>query len=352
MDQTFNFRAAPVPLHRRLSPRAIALVVTACGRGGFSGSETTLPTTPMTGTTGADRVDWSIRGTNYIGVGVFGATVDTYYAYAYGAGVRDDLPEDPNWDVAAAECATRAQGELKDATWADIETTRVECFMVPFTDDISASIPGYPDAGYAPVPEFPCWVAHAVLDPGDANPTVSRNDPEGCLDGASATDDLSPDDLLAEAGEMIAFYLPGYEAKNLTDLGDGWFHVVAASADTSGFRIVVRAERHPAGSGDACEFVAGGSGASWCRATDDGLERLDAWAGRTPLVPAGMRTQIETAFAEAHPKTLMVAVDVISNVSLRIRWIDRGTTDTWDGSTTTGESLWSLDMAAGVWREE
>ena len=30
MDQTFNFRAAPVPLHRRLSPRAIALVVTAC----------------------------------------------------------------------------------------------------------------------------------------------------------------------------------------------------------------------------------------------------------------------------------------------------------------------------------
>ena len=29
MDQTFNFRAAPVPLHRRLSPRAIALVVTA-----------------------------------------------------------------------------------------------------------------------------------------------------------------------------------------------------------------------------------------------------------------------------------------------------------------------------------
>ena len=30
MDQTFNFRAAPVPLYRRLSPRAIALVVTAC----------------------------------------------------------------------------------------------------------------------------------------------------------------------------------------------------------------------------------------------------------------------------------------------------------------------------------
>ena len=30
MDQTFNFRAAPVPLHRRLSPRAIALVVAAC----------------------------------------------------------------------------------------------------------------------------------------------------------------------------------------------------------------------------------------------------------------------------------------------------------------------------------
>jgi hypothetical protein len=30
MDQTFNFRAAPVPLHRRLSPRAVALVVTAC----------------------------------------------------------------------------------------------------------------------------------------------------------------------------------------------------------------------------------------------------------------------------------------------------------------------------------
>jgi hypothetical protein len=30
MDQTFNFRAAPVPLHRRLSPRTIALVVTAC----------------------------------------------------------------------------------------------------------------------------------------------------------------------------------------------------------------------------------------------------------------------------------------------------------------------------------
>jgi hypothetical protein len=30
MDQTFNFRAAAVPLHRRLSPRAIALVVTAC----------------------------------------------------------------------------------------------------------------------------------------------------------------------------------------------------------------------------------------------------------------------------------------------------------------------------------
>lgn len=30
MDQTFNFRAAPVPLHRRVSPRAIALVVTAC----------------------------------------------------------------------------------------------------------------------------------------------------------------------------------------------------------------------------------------------------------------------------------------------------------------------------------
>jgi hypothetical protein len=30
MDQTFDFRAAPVPLHRRLSRRAIALVVTAC----------------------------------------------------------------------------------------------------------------------------------------------------------------------------------------------------------------------------------------------------------------------------------------------------------------------------------
>jgi hypothetical protein len=30
MDQTFNFRAAPVPLHRRLSPRAIALAVAAC----------------------------------------------------------------------------------------------------------------------------------------------------------------------------------------------------------------------------------------------------------------------------------------------------------------------------------
>lgn len=30
MDQTFNFRAAPVPLHRRLSPRAVALAVAAC----------------------------------------------------------------------------------------------------------------------------------------------------------------------------------------------------------------------------------------------------------------------------------------------------------------------------------
>lgn len=30
MDQTFNFRAAPLPLHRRLSPRAIALVAAAC----------------------------------------------------------------------------------------------------------------------------------------------------------------------------------------------------------------------------------------------------------------------------------------------------------------------------------
>ncbi|MGZ8602510.1 MAG: hypothetical protein ACXWXN_08340 [Actinomycetota bacterium] len=29
MDQTFNFRAAPVPLRRRLNPRAIALAVTA-----------------------------------------------------------------------------------------------------------------------------------------------------------------------------------------------------------------------------------------------------------------------------------------------------------------------------------
>jgi hypothetical protein len=40
MDQTFNFRAAPVPLHRRLSPRAIALVVVAvlvlCGLVSFS----------------------------------------------------------------------------------------------------------------------------------------------------------------------------------------------------------------------------------------------------------------------------------------------------------------------------
>jgi hypothetical protein len=40
MDQTFNFRAAPVPLHRRLSPRAIALVVAAslvlCGLVSFS----------------------------------------------------------------------------------------------------------------------------------------------------------------------------------------------------------------------------------------------------------------------------------------------------------------------------
>lgn len=30
MDQTFDFRAAPVPLWRRLSPRAIALTVAAC----------------------------------------------------------------------------------------------------------------------------------------------------------------------------------------------------------------------------------------------------------------------------------------------------------------------------------
>ena len=30
MDQTFNFRAAPVPLHRRLNPRAFALAVVAC----------------------------------------------------------------------------------------------------------------------------------------------------------------------------------------------------------------------------------------------------------------------------------------------------------------------------------
>jgi hypothetical protein len=30
MDQTFDFRAAPVPLHRRLSPRAFALAVAAC----------------------------------------------------------------------------------------------------------------------------------------------------------------------------------------------------------------------------------------------------------------------------------------------------------------------------------
>ncbi|MGZ8581275.1 MAG: hypothetical protein ACXWW9_08335 [Actinomycetota bacterium] len=29
MDQTFNFRAAPVPLHRRLNPRAVALAVAA-----------------------------------------------------------------------------------------------------------------------------------------------------------------------------------------------------------------------------------------------------------------------------------------------------------------------------------
>jgi hypothetical protein len=30
MDQAFDFRAAPVPLRRRLNPRAIVLVVTAC----------------------------------------------------------------------------------------------------------------------------------------------------------------------------------------------------------------------------------------------------------------------------------------------------------------------------------
>jgi hypothetical protein len=167
---------------------------------------------------------------------------------------------------------------------------------------------------------------------------------------------ISSRDFSVEVQRATERFYPGYTAETFAILEgsddlNARLHVIAFPSG-DGTRILFAIERTGEVRTDPgipeTQYLDPESGALWTH--DTGPSGLQAWAGPDSFAP---HDQVGAALAQAHGDLGLLITDygMISNVQVRLSGIREIELDGWDGTSTTWESVWDLDIANSRWVE-